>query len=109
MAEQLLDRAQVGAAFQQVRGERVPQPVRVGEDPPERARVEPSSARRQEERVLGAARERRPRLAEVATDPVRGLLAEWDEALLAALAEHSDVLLLPVHVGEAEADRLGAP
>ena len=39
VAEQLLDHAQVCAALEQVRGERVAQPVRVGEEPPDRARV----------------------------------------------------------------------
>src|SRR5437762_7335174 len=35
VAEQLLDRAQVGPAFEQVRRESVPQAMRVREDPPE--------------------------------------------------------------------------
>ena len=59
VAEQLLDRAQVGAALEQVRRERVPQPVRVRKQAAQRARVEPAAARREEERVLGAARELR--------------------------------------------------
>ena len=54
VAEQLLDHAQVGAAFEQVRRERVAQAMRVREQPPERARVEPPAARGEEERVLGA-------------------------------------------------------
>ena len=55
VAEQLLDRPQVGAALEQVRRECVAQPVRMRRDPPQRARVEPAAAHREEERVLGAA------------------------------------------------------
>ena len=44
MAEQLLDRPQVGAALEQVRRERMAQAVRVGEQAPERARIEPAAA-----------------------------------------------------------------
>ena len=59
VAEQLLDRAQVGAALEQVRRERVAQAVRVGDEPAQRRGVEPAAARREEERVLGAACELR--------------------------------------------------
>ena len=108
MPEQLLDRAQVGAALEQVRGEGVPQPVRVGEEAAQRARVQPPAARGEEERVVRAARQLRPRLAQVAGDDVRRLLAERHDPLLAALAAHADELLLEVDVGEIEPDRLGA-
>ena len=70
VAEQLLDHAQVGAALEQVRGEGVPEAVRVREQAAERARVEPPAARREEQRVLGAARELGPRVAEVPREPV---------------------------------------
>src|SRR5918992_742063 len=83
--------------------------MRVGEEAAQRAGVEAPAARREEERLPRAACELRPRFAQVAADPVRPLLAEGDEPLLAALAEHADVLLLPVHVREVEADRLRAP
>ena len=59
VAEQLLDRAQVGAALEQVGRERVPEPVRVRDEPAQRRGVEPPAAGREEERVLGAARELR--------------------------------------------------
>ena len=54
-------------------------------------------------------RELGPRVAQVAAEPVRRLLAERHDALLAALAA-ADVheLLLEVDVAEVEADRLGA-
>ena len=103
VAEQLLDRAQVGAALEQMRRERVPEPMRVRDEPAERRRVEPAAARREEQRVLGAAGELRPRLAEVARDEVRGLLAERDDAVLRALAlADVDELLLEVDVAEVE-------
>src|SRR6059058_4776070 len=73
---------------------------------PESARVEPAPARREEERVLGAARELRARLAEVDGDRMRGLLAERHHALLAALAAHVNELLVEVDVGQVEVDRL---
>ena len=52
VAEELLDRAQVGAALEQVRRERVPQAVRVREHAAQRRGVEPAAARGEEERVL---------------------------------------------------------
>ena len=49
-----------------------------------------------------------PRVAQVARDEVRRLLAERDDAVLAALAlAHVHALLLEVDVAEVEADRLG--
>ena len=49
------------------------------------------------------------RVAQVAGDVVRGLLAERDDALLAALAVDVQRLALEVDVREVEADGLGAP
>ena len=46
---------------------------------------------------------------EIAGEPVCSLLAEGDDALLAALAAHVEQLLLEVHVAEIEADRFLAP
>ena len=66
--EQLLNRPQIGAAFEQMRRERVAEAVRVGKEPAERARVEAPAAHGEEERVLGAARELRPRVPEIARD-----------------------------------------
>src|SRR5436309_214507 len=63
VAEQLLDRAQVGAAFEQVRRERVAELVRVGEQAAQRARVEAPPPGGEEEGVLRAARQLRTRLA----------------------------------------------
>ena len=60
VAEELLDRAEIGPALEQVRRERVAEPVRVANEPADGARVESASPRGEEERVDRAARERRP-------------------------------------------------
>ena len=62
--EQLLDRAQVGAALEQVRRERVPQPVRVRDELAQRRGIEAPAADGEEERVLGTSRQLRPRLVQ---------------------------------------------
>jgi integrase len=109
VAEELLDRAQVGAAVEEMGGEGVPEAVRMGDDAPQGARVEPASARREEERVIRAFRELRSGVAQVAAEPERRFLAQRDDALLATLAA-ADVheLLLEVDVPEVEADRFRA-
>src|SRR6185312_5121162 len=106
MAEQLLDRAEIGAALEQVRRERVTEAVRVRQQAPKRARVQPASSRGEKERILGTSGELGSRLADVAGDDVRGLLSERYDTLLAALAPHVDELLLEVDVREVEVDRL---
>ena len=109
MAEHLLDAAEVGAALEQVRRERVPQQVRVhpaglqtgavGEPPEdeERARAGERAAARIEEQV-GAVTpvEVRPADRQVAAQRLGGRPAERDEALLASLAEHADDASLEV-------------
>src|SRR5258708_33087537 len=87
----------------------VPQLVRMRRDAPQRARVEPPAARGDKERVLGAAHELRPCVAQIDTHRPRGFLTERDDALLAALAAHVDELLLEVDIGEVETDGLRAP
>ena len=62
--------------------------------------------RGEEERVLGAACELGPSPVEIEAYAVRGLLAERHDAFLVALAPDVDGLLLEVHVGEVEVDRL---
>ena len=76
------------------------------EQPAERARVEPASADREEERVARAASEVRTPVAEPAAEPPRGLLADRHEPLLAALATHVHLLPIEVDVGEIEPDGL---
>ena len=106
--EQLLDHAQVGAALEQVRGERMAEAVRMGHEPSERARVQAAAAGGDEERVLGACDEFRPAVTEVEPDPVGGLLAERDDPLLLALAADVDRLGVEVDVREVEPDGLVA-
>src|SRR3984893_4111399 len=109
MAQQLLDRPEVGAALEQVRCERVAEAMWVRDESAQRARVEPLSGGREEQGVIRAARESGPGVVEVARYPVRRLLAERDDAILAALTA-ADVheLLLEVDDSEIEPDRLGA-
>src|SRR6476659_4006454 len=81
VAEQLLNRPEVGAALEEVRRERMTQPVRVRGDAAERARVEPAAARREEQCVVGSGGELGPRVAEVAREPVLRLFSERDDAI----------------------------
>ena len=60
VAEELLDRPQVGATLEQVRRVGVAESVRVREEPAEDAGVEPPAADGDEQRVAGASYERRP-------------------------------------------------
>ena len=106
--EQLLDDAEVGAALEEVRRERVPQAVRVAEEAAHGARVEPASADREEEGVVRAARERRAARLQVARDVERGLLAQRHDAFLAALSSYVYELAVEIDVSEVEPDRLGA-
>jgi glucose/arabinose dehydrogenase len=108
VAEELLDRPQVGAALEQVRRERMAEAVRMGEESPDGARVEPLAPRGDEEGVLGACCEARAD-PEPAAEPVGGFLAERDDTLLAALAEDADGLTVEIHVREVEVDGLPAP
>src|SRR5439155_20238066 len=103
------DRPEVGAALEQMGRERVAETVWVRAEPAERARVEPPSARGEEERVRGAGGELRSRVAEITREPGGRLLAERDHALLSAFPADSHELLLEVDVGEVEVDRLPAP
>jgi uncharacterized protein DUF2071 len=106
VAEKLLDRAKVGAAFEQVRGEGMPEPMGVGEEAPQGRCVESLPAHGQKERVPRAARERRAPVLEVEAEPVCGLLAERYDPLLLPLAAHAHEFLLEVDVVEREVDRL---
>src|SRR4026209_1840753 len=84
VAEELLDDAEVGAALEQGRRERVPQAVWVAHEPPGGGwggpdalgggRVGAWSARGEEDRVLRAAREYGAAIAEIAGELVRRLL-----------------------------------
>jgi hypothetical protein len=109
VSEKFLDDAEVGAAFEKMRCEGMPQAVRMSEESADGARVEATSAHRQEHRVVRSRRERRSAELEVPRDVERRLLPEWDDALLTALASHMHDLAVEVDVTEIEGDGLGAP
>src|SRR5688500_5667164 len=106
VAEELLDRAEVGTAFEQMSRERVPEPVGVGEEASQRRRVELVPAHGEKESVVWAAYQSWTPVLEVEAEPVRGLLAERHDALLLSLAADAHELLLEVDVAEGEVDRL---
>jgi Uncharacterized conserved protein (COG2071) len=106
VAEELLDRAEVGTAFEQMGREGVPEPVRVGKEAPQRRRVELVPAHGEKESVVWAAYQSWTPVLEVEAEPVRGLLAERHDPLLLPLAADAHELLLEVDVAEGEVDRL---
>src|SRR5437879_1491320 len=77
-------------------------------DPPQGARIEPPPSNGEKKGLLLVPHELGPRVAQIAREPPRGLLAERHDALLAALAAHANELLLEVDVREIEVDRLAA-
>src|SRR5712691_9602960 len=82
--------------------------MRVRDEPAERARVEAFPPGGEEERIRGAGGEHRPPVAEVEAEPVRSLLAQRNDALLAALAADVHGFAVEVDVREVEAHRLVA-
>ena len=108
MAQELLDDAEVGAAFEEMGRERVPEAMRVPQEPANRARVEAAAAHGEEDRVVRAGRELGSPELEVTRDVECGLLAERHDTLLAALAAHVHDLAVEVDVSEVERDGLGA-
>ena len=108
MAEQLLNRAQVGAALEEVRRERVAKAMRMADEPPHSAGVEPPAPCGKKQRVDCAAHELGPTAAQVAGEVMGGLLPERDDPLLATLSPDVHRLALEVDVGEVEPDGLGA-
>ena len=81
----------------------------VRREPPKDARVEAPPTDGEEQCVTGAARQRGPRVAEVARDDERRLFAERDDALLATLPADVNALLVDVDIREVEGDHLRAP
>jgi hypothetical protein len=119
VAEHLLDAAEVGAALQQVRGERVAEEVRVDplgvepglrrqapEDEERAGPCERSALGVEEELGPVAAVEVRPPAAEVAAQRLDRLAAERDDALLVPLPHATDRATLEVDAAPLEADRL---
>src|SRR2546428_10717155 len=124
VAEHHLNRAQIGAAFEQMRCEGMPHDVRAErtrqapltpvpfEDLPEadaRQRAAPRVDKQDlanPARSANGANQLRPRLAMVPANPVRGLLADWNQPLLTALPYARHVLLIEVEIGQPDADEL---
>src|SRR5258705_9938681 len=113
VAEHHLDGAEVGAALEQVRRERMPQhvraerrgdagaaPVRLQDLPEADARQPRPAAPRvhEEPRTRALAEQRRPAVAQVAPDPRRRLVAHRHDSLLGALARARQLRRLEVHV-----------
>ena len=122
MPEHLLDGAEVGTAFEQVRGERMAQEVRMhparleagavcelAEDQEGAGTGESATAGVQEELRPVAAIEVRPAEGEVAAHGLGGRATQRNEALLAALAEHAHDAVLERDTVLLEADGLGDP
>ena len=119
MPEQLLDRPEVGAAFEHVRGEGVAQ--RVGRDaardrrlahpalqaPAKVGGMQPAPALGDEQRRLVAvAHERMTAALEVGAERPLGRLADRDQARLAALSLDAEALAVEVHRPGVEVDHL---
>jgi hypothetical protein len=122
MAEHLLDGAEVGAAFEQVRGEGMTQEMRMHPARLEAGAVcelaenqegagagERPAAGVQEELRPVAAVEVRPAEGEVAAHRLGGRTTQRNEALLAALAEHAHDAVLECDAVLLEPDGLGDP
>src|SRR5215210_8139991 len=120
--EHLLDAAQVGASLEEMSGERVAQQMRVhpfrlearlaGElaQDQERARARERATLGVEEE-LGAvsAVEMWAAVRQITTQCLRGLPADRDDALLAALADRADEAVVQVDAAALETDRLADP
>jgi L-serine deaminase len=87
VAEELLDRAQVGPAFEQVGREGVAQAVGIRDEAAEGGGVERAPVRGEEDVVVGALASAGRPVLEVQAQAVRGLFPERDGALLPALTE----------------------
>src|SRR6185295_8149704 len=102
VAEQLLDGAEVGAAFEQMCGEGVAKPVRVRDEPAQCGGVERTTVGREKDVGIRALRELWSPILQVDAQAVGGLFAELDGALLAALSADEEGLLLEVDGGQGE-------
>ena len=122
VAEHLLQRAQVAAAREQVRGERVAQRVRahLAREPRRRgvalddlvealARQAAAAVVDEQPRLEAVADEPRPAAHEVDAERAGGLAADGHDPLLVALAAGAQLAAVEVEVGELELDRLRRP
>src|SRR5579871_1603681 len=119
MAEHRLNGAQIRAALEQMRRERMPQHVRTEmrtnaggravrfqQFPESESRQSPSASRVEEEKRHGALDETRARLRKVAPNPPRGFVANRHDALLSPLAQTLHVAVVEPDVGETQRHEL---
>ena len=83
--QELLDRAEVGAALEEMGRVCVAEPVRMGDEAAQHARVQPAPAGREEQCVAGAGREVRAAIAQVPRNLERRDLAEGTTRSLSPL------------------------
>jgi hypothetical protein len=120
MSEQFLNRPEIGASLEQVGRERVPEQVRVhtprlesgalGEPAQDQEGAGPgegAALRVEEELGTVAPVEERPPAGEVPAERIGCRPADWDDALLPALARHAHEALVEVDAAFLERDRLG--
>jgi hypothetical protein len=103
--QELLDRAKVCAAFEQMGGESVSKLVGVREEAAQCRRVQRPPPRGKKESVLGATRKRGAGVREVPPDPVGRLFSERHGSFFLALSADENELLLEVDVGEVQVGR----
>ena len=119
MAEHQLDRAQVGAAIEQMGGKGVPQNVRAHrarqpgaadvllQDLPEADSTEgPATGVHEQPRRRSSLQQFPAGAGTIALNPVGRLLADGHQALLAPLADACEVLLREVQVDQPDGDQL---
>ena len=104
VAEQLLDRAQVGTTLEQMGCECMPQAVRMSEDAAEGRRVEAATSCGQEHGPLRPAGELRTCFVQIPREEVARLFAERDDPFLSAFAADMKLLAVEINVRELEAD-----
>ena len=122
MAQQLLDRAQIRSALQQMGRVGVPERVRVHralgrgvarphpQSAPHVGRREPPAGLREEQRrLVGGALQRGPAALEVARDGAQGGLPGGHVAGLGALAEHPQLLGVELDRRQVQVDQLLGP
>src|SRR6266545_635181 len=118
VAQHFLDRAQVRAAVQQMRGERMAQRVRrhggkilegpalLRDDALHAAGRQPAAATVADQRCLARIT---PRVFQIRPHRLHRLVAQQDDPLLAALAHHGGGACLQVHILDIQTHQLGDP
>src|ERR1041385_3976084 len=120
MAKHLLNRTQIGAALEQVRGKRMPQRVRgngfgysrlldvlAKNLPRTHARERLTTGIEKQNAFASAFFKSRPELTDIGRNGPDRRSPDGDEPLLASFAEHPHQLFLEQHVAHAERDPFG--